>query len=647
MIALNNLTVEFSGSALFKNISFQVNLRDRIGLVGKNGAGKSTMLQVLSGKIEPTKGSVSKPVGYSIGYLSQDLVTPSSKTVFDETYGALKELTSLQVQMEDHGVQLTERTDYETESYLQLIVDMNDVTERFNLLGGHQADADVERVLFGLGFKHSDLKRPVAEFSGGWQMRVELAKILVQRPDLLLLDEPTNHLDIVSIQWLETFLGEHHGSVILVSHDRAFLDNVTARTIEISLGKIFDYKTNYSNYVLQRAERREQQFAAYENQRKFIEETERFIDRFRAKATKANQVQSRIKALEKIDRIEVDQEDKSTMRFRFPPAPRAGKVVIECSGVGKNYGELNVFSDIDLLVARGERIALVGKNGEGKTTFSKIVVGELRHDGDFKLGHNVALGYYAQDQAETLNGELTVFQTIDDVAKGGMRTKVRDILGSFLFSGEDVDKKVKVLSGGERARLALAKLMLDPVNLLVLDEPTNHLDMRSKDILKDAILKYEGALILVSHDRSFLEGLTDKVIEFTGGGIKQHIGDIRAFLKASGQDSLADQSITAKKDKKQAKTDDKSPNDYKERKAKEKELRKQKSSVRRKEDRVSELEKEIVECDEIMLDPVKYQEKMNDQAWLNRYKSLQSELDAAMLVWEEACEKLELMEAHA
>lgn len=646
MIALNSLTVEFQGSALFKNISFQVNQRDRIGLVGKNGAGKSTMLRVLTGKIEPTKGNVSKPVGYSIGYLSQDLVTPSSKTVFDETYGALEELTSLQAKMEDHGKQLTERTDYESDSYLKLIEDMNDVTERFNLLGGHQADADVEKVLFGLGFMQSDLKRPVSEFSGGWQMRVELAKILVQRPDLLLLDEPTNHLDIVSIQWLETFLNEHHGSVILVSHDRAFLDNVTARTIEISLGKIYDYKTNYSNYVLQRAERKEQQLAAYENQRKFIEETERFIDRFRAKATKANQVQSRVKALEKLERIEVDQEDNSSMRFRFPPAPRAGKVVIESNGVGKNYGDLNVFSNIDLLVARGERLALVGKNGEGKTTFSKIVVGELKHDGELKLGHNVALGYYAQDQAETLNGDLTVFETIDDVAKGDMRTKVRDVLGAFLFGGDDVDKKVKVLSGGERARLALAKLMLEPVNLLVMDEPTNHLDMRSKDILKDALLKYDGTLIIVSHDRSFLEGLTDKVIEFTGGGIKEHIGDIHAFLQASGQDTLGE-SIAAKKEKKPAKTSEKSPNDYKERKAKEKELRKQRSSVKRKEDRVSELEKEIAECDEIMLDPVKCQEKMNDKEWLDRYQTLQKDLDTAMLEWESACEKLEGMEAQA
>lgn len=646
---MNDLTVEFQGEALFKNIGFQVNQRDRIGLVGKNGAGKSTMLRVLSGKIEPTKGNVSKPSGYTIGYLSQDLVTPSSKTVFDETYGALEELTSLQARVEDYGKQLTERTDYESDSYMKLIEQMNEVSERFNLLGGHQADADVEKVLFGLGFTQADLKRKVTEFSGGWQMRVELAKILVQRPDLLLLDEPTNHLDIVSIQWLETFLGEHHGSVILVSHDRTFLDNVTLRTIEISLGRIYDYKTNYSNYVSQRAERREQQLAAYENQRKYIEETERFIERFRYKATKANQVQSRIKSLEKLDRIEVDQEDNTSMRFRFPPAPRSGKVVVESAGLSKNYGSLQVFKDIDLLVARGERLALVGKNGEGKTTFSKIVVGELAHDGECKLGHNVELGYYAQDQAETLNGELTVFQTIDDVAKGDMRTKVRDILGAFLFSGEDVDKKVKVLSGGERARLALAKLMLEPVNLLVLDEPTNHLDMRSKDILKEALLKYDGTLIVVSHDRSFLEGLTDKVIEFKDGGIREHIGDIHAFLESSGADALTDSLavLKAKKEEAAEQKKEKGPNDYKERKDRERALRKQRSAVKRFEDRVGELEKEIAERDDIMMDPAKYQEKMNDKAWLEKYQALQIELESAMSEWESACEKLEELEAQA
>lgn len=644
MIALNNVTVEFAGSALFKDIGFQVTTRDRIGLVGKNGAGKSTLLKVLSGRQEPTLGNVSKPTEYSIGYLSQDIVPAKSKSVFDETYGALAELTDLQNKVEKYGKDLAERTDYESESYLKLIEDMNDATERFNMIGGHQADADVEKVLFGLGFIPSDLTRPVSEFSGGWQMRVELAKILVQRPDLLLLDEPTNHLDIVSIQWLEGFLAEHHGAVILVSHDRAFLDSVTIRTIEISLGRIHDYKANYSKYLELRAERRIQQMAAYENQQKFIEDTENFINRFRAKATKANQVQSRVKALARLERIEVDEEDKSSMRFRFPAAPRAGKVVVEAEGVGKSYGDLEVFKNIDLLVARGERVALVGKNGEGKTTFSKILVGELEHEGKMQLGHNVALGYYAQDQAETLNGAKTVFETIDDVARGDVRTKIRDILGSFLFGGDDVDKKVSVLSGGERARLALAKLLLEPVNLLIMDEPTNHLDMRSKDILKDALLKYDGALIIVSHDRSFLEGLTDKVIEFKDGGIREHIGDIQAFLSvnASGDKD----SVESLKAKQAAKIEVKAKpkSDYKERKAKQKELRRQQGAVKRLEDRISELESAISERDEIMLDPVLCQEKMNDQAWLGEYKGLQEELEKVMKEWTIACEKLEKAE---
>lgn len=643
MISLNQVSVQFNGQFIFNNISFLVNQKDVIGLVGKNGAGKSTLLKVIAGQLEPESGVVSKPSGCTIGYLSQDIKPKKGKSVFNETYSALTELKDLEHKIAHYGEQLSTRTDYESQEYMDIIEHLHVANERFSMLGGHTADAEVEKVLMGLGFLRSDLTRQIEEFSGGWQMRVELAKILVQRPDVLLLDEPTNHLDILSIQWLETFIKENSGSVILVSHDRAFLDNVTNRTIEITLGRINDYKVSYSKYVEQRAERRQLQLASYENQQKMIADTEKFIERFRYKASKATQVQSRIKALEKIERVEVEEEDNSSMHFRFRPAPRAGKVVVLAEGVSKSYDDLEVLRNVDLMLDRGEKVAFVGKNGEGKTTFSKIIVGALDHTGKMELGHNVVLGYYAQDQAETLNPNKTVFQTVDDVARGEMRTKVRDILGSFLFSGENVDKKVSVLSGGERARLAMAKLLLEPVNLLVLDEPTNHLDMRSKDILKQALQKYDGALIIVSHDRDFMKGLTHKVYEFKDKGIKQHIGDVYDFLAKNRMESL-DQLGSLKREEKIENKEKKKQDDtlsYKQRKERDKKVKAAQRAAERLEKDVTRIEEEIKELDEIMLDAERYKQALAEGDVFKQYEEKQKELDTVMQDWEKAQTKVD------
>ena len=642
MISLNQVSVQFNGKFLFNNISFLANPKDRIGLVGKNGAGKSTMLKVISGQQEPESGNVSKPSGTTIGYLSQDIRPKLGKSIFEETYGALQELKELDAKVKRLTKELEERTDYETDSYMDLIHDMTVANERFSLLGGDTADAEVEKVLMGLGFLRSDLTRKVEEFSGGWQMRVELAKILVQRPDVLLLDEPTNHLDILSIQWLEEFLKDHNGTVLLVSHDRAFLDNVTNRTIEITLGRINDYKVPYSKYVTQRAERIELQKASYENQQKFIADTEKFIERFRYKASKATQVQSRIKALEKVDRIEVEEVDNSVMRLRFPPAPRSGKVAVLSEGVSKSYGDKEVLRNVDLMLNRGEKVALLGKNGEGKTTFAKIVVDELDYTGKLELGHNVSMGYYAQDQAETLDGSRTVFETLDDVARGDIRTKLRDILGSFLFSGEDVDKKVSVLSGGERGRLALAKLLLEPVNLLILDEPTNHLDMHSKDVLKQALQKYDGAMLIVSHDRDFLSGLTSKVYEFKDKNVKEHIGDVYEFLEKVKADSIQEFSSNPKQEapKKEAKNQQ-NKEDYKERKAREKELRNAKNRAERLEQEITKIEKEIADLDELMLDAGAFKQAQEERDVFKEYQQMQQTLETKMEEGESAQAKLD------
>jgi len=637
--------VQFNGEFLFNGISFLVNPRDRIGLVGKNGAGKSTMLKIIAGKQQPESGNVIRPQGVTIGYLSQDIKPAKGRSVFDECYSALAELTHLEERVEFYGNELATRTDYESDAYMEVIEKFNDCNDRFMLLGGHTAAAEVEKVLMGLGFLRTDLPRPIEEFSGGWQMRVELAKILVQRPDVLLLDEPTNHLDILSIEWLEQFLKDHNGSVILVSHDRAFLDNITNRTIEITLGRINDYKVPYSKYVEQRAERRALQMASFENQQKMIADTERFIERFRAKASKATQVQSRIKQLDKVDRLEVEEEDNASLRFRFPPAPRAGKVVVHAVGISKSYGQKQILSKIDLMLDRGEKVAFLGKNGEGKTTFAKIIVGEVENDGGhLEKVHNVALGYYAQDQAETLDPERTVFETLDDVAVGDVRKRVRDILGSFLFSGESVDKKVKVLSGGERARLAMAKLLLEPKNLLVLDEPTNHLDMRSKDILKQALIKYDGALIIVSHDRDFLKGMTDKVYEFKDKKIKETIGDVYDFLRKQNIESL-DQLSAVKKTEaaKPAPKKEEPTVNQQERKELEKKHKALTRHAELLEAEIAALEKEIANLDEIMLDPVLSREAMKDGDIFARYQAKQAELDAKMKAWEAAQAEMEAL----
>jgi ATP-binding cassette subfamily F protein 3 len=645
MVSLNQVSVQFNGEFLFNGISFLVNPRDRIGLVGKNGAGKSTMLKIIAGKQQPESGNVSFPQGTTIGYLSQDIKPAKGRSVFDECYSALAELTHLEERVEFYGNELATRTDYESDAYMEIIEKFNDCNERFMILGGHTAAAEVEKVLMGLGFLRTDFIRPIEEFSGGWQMRVELAKILVQHPDVLLLDEPTNHLDILSIEWLEQFLKDHNGSVILVSHDRAFLDNITNRTIEITLGRINDYKVPYSKYVEQRAERRALQMASFENQQKMIADTERFIERFRAKASKATQVQSRIKQLDKVERLEVEEEDNASLRFRFPPAPRAGKVVVHAVGISKSYGQKQILSKIDLMLDRGEKVAFLGKNGEGKTTFAKIIVGEVANDGGhLEKVHNVALGYYAQDQAETLDPERTVFETLDDVAVGDVRKRVRDILGSFLFSGESVDKKVKVLSGGERARLAMAKLLLEPKNLLVLDEPTNHLDMRSKDILKQALIKYDGALIIVSHDRDFLKGMTDKVYEFKDKKIKETIGDVYDFLRKQNIESL-DQLSAVKKTEaaKPAPKKEEPTVNQQERKELEKKHKALSRNAELLEAEIATLEREIANLDEIMLDPVLSRDAMKDGDIFARYQAKQAELDAKMKAWEAAQAEIEAL----
>ncbi|MDD4418080.1 MAG: ABC-F family ATP-binding cassette domain-containing protein, partial [Bacteroides graminisolvens] len=538
MISVEGLKVEFNATPLFEDVTYVINKKDRIALVGKNGAGKSTMLKILAGLQQPTSGVVALPKGTTIGYLPQVMVLADKNTVMQEAEKAFEHIFDMQKELERMNQELAERTDYESEDYHKLIDRFTHENERFLMMGGTNFHAEIERTLVGLGFKREDFDRPTSEFSGGWRMRIELAKLLLRQPDVLLLDEPTNHLDIESIQWLETFLSTRANAVVLVSHDRAFINNVTTRTIEISCGHIYDYKVSYDQYVILRKERREQQQRAYENQQKQIQDTEDFIERFRYKATKAVQVQSRIKQLEKIERIEVDEEDNSALRLKFPPASRSGSYPIICEDVQKKYGNHVVFHDVNLTINRGDKVAFVGKNGEGKSTLVKCIMNEIDFDGKLVIGHNVQIGYFAQNQAQMLEGELTVFDTIDRVAVGDIRNKIRDILGAFMFGGEASDKKVKVLSGGERSRLAMIKLLLQPVNLLILDEPTNHLDMRSKDVLKEAIREFEGTVILVSHDRDFLDGLATKVYEFGSGLVKEHLGGIYEFLQRKKLEDL-------------------------------------------------------------------------------------------------------------
>ncbi len=538
MISVEGLTVEFGGTTLFSDISFQINEKDRIALMGKNGAGKSTLLKILAGVRQATRGRVVAPKDCVVAYLPQHLMTEDGRTVFEEASQAFAHLHEMEATIEAFNKELAERTDYESDSYMQLIEQVAAMSEKFYAIDLTHFEEDVEKALLGLGFQREDFGRPTSDFSGGWRMRIELAKLLLQNPDVLLLDEPTNHLDIDSIQWLEQFLIDRGGAVVVISHDRKFVDSITTRTIEVTMGRIYDYKVNYSKYLELRRERREQQQKQYEDQQKMIQETRDYIERFKGTYSKTLQVQSRVKMLEKLQLVEVDEEDTSALRLRFPPSPRSGNYPVTMDGVGKAYGDHRVFGGVNLMVERGNKIAFVGRNGEGKSTLVRCIMGELAHEGTLTLGHNVQVGYFAQNQASLLDGELTVFQTIDDVAKGDIRTKIRDLLGAFMFGGEESTKKVKVLSGGERTRLALLKLLLDPVNLLILDEPTNHLDLKTKDVLKQALQAYDGTLIVVSHDRDFLDGLVTKVYEFGGGRVREHLCGIYEFLETRKLENL-------------------------------------------------------------------------------------------------------------
>lgn len=639
MISVDNLTVSFAGWDLFKDVSFLINEKDRIGLVGKNGAGKSTMLKVLIGEQQPTSGTVSRNGECTVGYLPQQMKVADTTTLFDETESAFSEVLGLEREIDRLNAEIAERTDYESPEYEKLLHRLNDATDRFNILGGMNREEEVEKTLLGLGFERSDFSRPTSEFSGGWRMRIELAKLLLRRPSVFLLDEPTNHLDIESIGWLENYLKDYNGAVVLISHDRAFLDNVTTRTIEISLGKIYDYRVPYSKYVELRRERRAQQLAAYQNQQKMIEQTEEFIERFRYKPTKSNQVQSRIKQLEKIERIEVDEEDLSRLNIKFPPAPRSGQIVVEAKEVGKSFGEKHVFSGATFTIERGQKVALVGRNGEGKTTFARMVIGQLEPtEGSLRIGHNVKIGYYAQNQDDLMNGDFTVFDTLDRVAVGEIRTKLRDILGAFLFRGEDIDKKVRVLSGGERARLAMARLMLEPYNLLVLDEPTNHMDMRSKDILKNAVQRYDGTVIVISHDREFLDGLVERVYEFRDGRVKEHLGGIYDFLRDRQIESMRE--IEQKKPSQAAapqmnKGGLSGKMLYEQKREAEKQLRKAERDVERAEEEIMALEKEIAEMDRKMADPAASGIDLTDGTYYAEYNKKKEELTRLTYRWEE------------
>lgn len=648
MISVEGLKVEFNATPLFEDVSYVINKKDRIALVGKNGAGKSTMLKILAGLQHPTAGTVSIPRECTIGYLPQVMVLSDERTVMQEAELAFEHIFEMQADIERMNQELADRTDYESEDYQKLIDRFTHENDRFLMMGGTNYQAEIERTLQGLGFSRTDFDRPTSEFSGGWRMRIELAKLLLRRPDVLLLDEPTNHLDIESIQWLENFLATRANAVVLVSHDRAFLNNVTTRTIEISCGRIYDYKVKYDEFVVLRKERREQQLRAYENQQKQIEDTEAFIERFRYKATKAVQVQSRIKQLEKIERIEVDEEDNSALRLKFVCSSRSGNYPVICEDVTKAYGDHVVFHDVNLTINRGEKVAFVGKNGEGKSTLVKCIMGEISdYTGKLTLGHNVQIGYFAQNQAQLLDGELTVFDTIDRVAVGDIRLKIRDILGAFMFGGEASDKKVKVLSGGERTRLAMIKLLLEPVNFLILDEPTNHLDMRSKDVLKEAIRDFDGTVILVSHDRDFLDGLATKVYEFGGGVVKEHLGGIYDFLKKKQIENLNElqkspslsESPTGAKKPSAAEAPQASAGrlSYEEQKELNKRLKKLERRVADCEAEIEQTEAAIAILEEKMATP----EGASDMSLYEQHQKLKQQLDRVMEEWDAASTELE------
>ena len=649
VISVESLQVEFGATPLFEDVTYVINKKDRIALVGKNGAGKSTMLKILAGLQLPTGGRVSVPKDTTIGYLPQVMILSNTHTVMEEAEKAFEHIAEMQENIEKMNRELAERTDYESESYQKLIERFSHENERFLMMGGSNYKAEIERTLMGLGFQRTDFDRPTSEFSGGWRMRIELAKLLLQRPDVLLLDEPTNHLDIESIQWLEGFLANHCNAVVLVSHDRAFINNVTNRTIEISCGRIYDYKVAYNQYVELRKERREQQLRAYENQQKQIQDTEEFIERFRYKATKAVQVQSRIKQLERIVPIEIDEEDNSSLRLKFPPAIRSGNYPVIAEDVKKAYGHQVVFDHVTLTINRGEKVAFVGKNGEGKSTLVKCIMGEIPFEGKLTIGHNVQIGYFAQNQAQMLDENLTVFDTIDRVAKGDIRLKIRDILGAFMFGGEASDKKVKVLSGGERSRLAMIRLLLEPVNFLMLDEPTNHLDMRSKDVLKDAIRDFDGTVVVVSHDREFLDGLVTKVYEFGGGKVREHLGGIYDFLQKKKIESLNELqrsapvkpsvSSPAKPDETPSSSDTKLS--YEAQKEQAKKLRKVEKQVAECEKKIEELEAEIKKLEERMAT----QEGASDMNLYEQHTQMKKELEEAVEAWEKASMEWEELNA--
>jgi len=631
MVSVQDLSMSFGSFDLLTDISFLINEQDRIGLTGKNGAGKTTLLKIISGNQSPTKGFVDMSKEVTIGYLPQQMVVDDSTTVMNETLTAFAGLISLSEEIEQCSTEIASRKDYHSPEYLNLCDRLTETEEKYRIMGGTNYLAEAERTLTGLGFERKDFNRPTSELSGGWRMRIELAKLILKKPALFLLDEPTNHLDIESIQWLETFLGGYPGAVMMVSHDRAFLDNVTNRTIEISLGKIYDYKVSWSKYVVLREERRTQQIASFRNQQKMIEDTEKFIERFRYKATKAVQVQSKIKQLGKRERLGIDEEDTGSINLRFPPAPRSGTVVVEAETLSKNFGSLNVLNKISLTITRGEKVAFVGRNGEGKTTFSRIIIGELDHEGSLKIGHNVKTGYFAQNQDELLDENLTVLETIDYIARGDIRTKIRDLLGAFLFRGEDVDKKIKVLSGGERSRLALVKLLLEPCNLLVLDEPTNHLDMHSKDILKQALIKYDGTLIVVSHDRDFLDGLVNKIYEFRHNRIKENIGGIYDFLRKKKIVNLRD---IEKKDKlsRELRKDDNASNKqkYLEKKEYERSLRKLRKRLEDSERLIEEMENELSVMDNELMTTA---DQSESAGIYRKYEDLRKRLNEEMNNW--------------
>ena len=638
MISVEGLTVEFGVKPLFLDASFVVNDRDRIALVGKNGAGKSTMLKILCGKQMPTSGTVAVPNDYTIGYLPQVMILQDDTTVREEARKAFAKITELKEKIDELNRQLAERTDYESEAYMALVEKFTQEHERYMMMGGDNYEAEIERTLTGLGFLRTDFDRPTNEFSGGWRMRIELAKILLQKPDVLLLDEPTNHLDIESIQWLEQQLSQSSRAVVLVSHDRAFINNVTNRTLEISCGKVIDYKVKYDEYVKLRAERREQQIRAYENQQKEIADTKAFIERFRYQATKAVQVQQRIRQLEKIVPIEIDEVDTSALRLKFPPCLRSGDYPVICDQVAKSYGEHQVFANVDMMIKRGEKVAFVGKNGEGKSTLVKCIMGEIDYEGTLKVGHNTQIGYFAQNQAQLLDENLTVFETIDNVAKGEIRLKIKDILGAFMFGGEASDKYVKVLSGGERSRLAMIRLLLEPVNFLILDEPTNHLDMQSKDVLKEAIRAFDGTAIIVSHDRDFLDGLVDKVYEFGGGKVREHLGGIYEYLRFHNAETIEEATTlspalpregAANAPKEAAPTDN--ALSYAERKEQQKKINKIQKQIKACEEKIATLEAKLDELGKQLEDPA----NASDMKLVNQYTETQEALDKEMETWEE------------